>query len=356
MNKRFTGILAVILVFALILVAGCSSQTAAPAASDTPQKEEIPNVLALATNPTGTLTNTMGAGIATVLTKSMGVQVKTVPLNGPQEWFPMTNTEEVDMGVLSSYDSQLGYQGKSSFAEISGNKGFDIRLITIGHKNISMLITTNDSGIKTGADLKGKRYAGIISSSAGLTLKADAILANLGLTRDDVEEITVPNIAEAVLALQTGRADATYVGEGTPQVQELDASNKGCYVVSLDPSPEAVKNMFELYPAKIIPIDPGPKSVGVKEPNTMVMANYMYMVGRSTLNDTTVYTVVKNMWENNKELTEINSSLSDWTTDVFLMDDFVIPYHDGAIKFYKEKGIWTEDMEKRQQELLASKK
>jgi TRAP-type uncharacterized transport system substrate-binding protein len=68
------------------------------------------------------------------------------------------------------------------------------------------------------------------------------------------------------------------------------------------------------------------------------------------------YDIVKNLWDYNQELGAIHVRLKDWSTDRFVNSTNVIPYHPGAIKFYKEKGIWTQEMEQRQDQLVAEKK
>lgn len=356
MRKGLIIVLAALLMFAVV---GCGGKTASedtkkPQEQQQQQKEE-PKVLSLGTHAVGSLVNTVGTGLATELSKTMGIEVKTVPLTGPQEWLPMINTGEMDLGVMNNWDSEQGWLGGATYAKPSDGKGFPISLLATGGTTLIGVLVPNDSDIKTGADLKGKRFAGIITGSAGITAQEDAFLANYGLTRDDVTEISVPSIAAAATAVIEGKADATGVALGMANIQELEAA-KGARFLSLDASPEAVKRTNEKYQGSMVQASPAPKNVGVRQPNTNFWSYNMYFVGRNNLSEETAYNIVKNLWENNKELTAINKNMASWTTDQFAVQDNTIPYHPGAIKFYKEKGVWTDAMDKHQQELLAKKK
>ena len=86
---------------------------------------------------------------------------------------------------------------------------------------------------------------------------------------------------------------------------------------------------------------------------TYMMHFSNYLVSRTDVSDDVVYAVVEALWDNYQELGEIHPGLRLWTSDRFVIDDFLVPYHDGAIRFYKEQGLWTDAMEALQQELLA---
>lgn len=361
MRKLTTLIaLTVSVIAGLVLMTGCGNQPTAQSSSNNQQtqqkpQEQLPKIMALANNPEGTIVNSMGTGIVTVLTKSLGIQVKSSSLNGPQEWLPLLGSGEMDLGILNNWDAHTGWKGEGTYSKISDNKGFSISLIASGHKSQIGILVANNSDIKTGAGLKGKKYVGIVSGTPGIALQSSAVLANFGLKDSDVKMITVPNITASVQAIETGLADAASVALGTPEIASLDASNKGARFLSLDPSPEAIKRTTDIFPGSVLPVSPDKATVGIREKTNLL--NYeFYLVGRSALNDTTVYTIIKSLWDNNKDLTAINKNLSDWTTDNFVVENFTLPYHPGAVKFYKEKNLWTPALDKRQQDLLASKK
>src|SRR4030043_332928 len=66
-------------------------------------KPSLPKLLNLSTHPVGSLVNSMGTGLATVLSKPLTTVVKVMPTTGPTEWLPMIATGEVDMGVLNNW-------------------------------------------------------------------------------------------------------------------------------------------------------------------------------------------------------------------------------------------------------------
>ena len=65
--------------------------------------------------------------------------------------------------------------------------------------------------------------------------------------------------------------------------------------------------------------------------------------------------MVKVLGKNYKELGPVHPLLKEWTPERFVSKEARIPYHPGAIKFYRERGAWTDEMERLQKELLAQK-
>lgn len=64
------------------------------------------------------------------------------------------------------------------------------------------------------------------------------------------------------------------------------------------------------------------------------------------------YAALKVLWDNNDELRKVNARMRDWTRERMVSGQAAVPYHPGAIKFYREKGAWSAEMDKLQQQLL----
>jgi TRAP-type uncharacterized transport system substrate-binding protein len=80
------------------------------------------------------------------------------------------------------------------------------------------------------------------------------------------------------------------------------------------------------------------------------------VVARPDLSDESAYIFTKILWENDKELGPKHPRLKDWVKDHFANTRASAPYHPGAIKFYKEVGAWTPELEKHNNDLLALRK
>jgi len=67
------------------------------------------------------------------------------------------------------------------------------------------------------------------------------------------------------------------------------------------------------------------------------------------------YLITKTLLESQKELTMVHSEGKEWTVSNTLKPP-PAPFHSGAIKYFKEKGLWTPDLEKFQEKLLRKGK
>ncbi len=355
MKKKYLFLATCLLLLTLLIqVIGCGNGAVEKPPGTAGEEEGLPSMLTIGTHAMSSLFNAMGSGIATVASKHTPVEVKAIATSGPIEWFPMFLSGEMDMGVLNCWDAQMGWLGESDYAAVSGGKGFPTRLLTNGAFSIYSALVAEDSGIKTAQDLKGKSYVLNYTGAAGITAQAKAFLANHNMTENDVNVISVPGISDGVKAIIERRADcAGSANVGFALVEELEAT-RGSRFLAFDPSPEAVERAQKEFPLYPIDVEPGPGFTGVREPMTM-MAYDIYLVARTDLSDEAAYAVVEAIWENNEELAAIHPRLKEWTTDRFVSEQAVVPYHPGAIKFYKDKGVWTEEMDALQERLLSIK-
>lgn len=334
------------------VVVGCTiclatGPTAAPA-------QTSPSVMTMGTHPLGSLFNALGSGLATVLSAHVGREVKVMPTTGPVEWIPMMSGTEVDLGVSNNFDVQLAWRAQGPFEKLAKGKKTSARLLTSGAYSLHGPVAAVDAGIKTGNDLKGKRYVGECPGSPAGSALAKAYLANFNLKPSDVRMISTPSVAAAVSLVTDGRADCGWGQVGMGVIQELDVK-RGARFVSLDPSPEGLKRLQTHFPGAIVKVEPGPGMVGIKEP-TYVNAYDSYLVGREGLSNEIAYTIVKTLWEHNSELMPIHVAFKTWTPDRFVTKLATIAYHPGAIKFYKEKGVWDKEMDAVQEKLLKEQK
>lgn len=309
-------------------------------------RAEMPRSLNLATHGIGSLYNALGSGIATVLTRNANTVVRVQPFAGPPAWLPSMDEGKTDLGILTGADAVTSYNGISLYKKPFKNT----RLIAVGGSLHLSFYVKKDSPMETVSDLKGKKVPSGFSATPIVGLSTKAALASAGLTFEDVDAVPVSNLGVGNQAFIEGRLDAGWHSVGSPAVKEADARVGGVKFISVNDTPEGAKRMEEVYPGSYpSTLKAGAKTGVVKD--TSVLTNDIYLVGSKKLSDEAAYTIVKTLWEKNDQLAAAHPELAAWTRERMVNEKAFIPYHEGAVKFFKEKGVWTEKMQALQAKL-----
>ena len=212
------------------------------------------------------------------------------------------------------------------------------------------LLVPDKTDIKTVKDLKGKRMPVDYGAFYSATLTIRALIANAGLTVNDLKGLTVTTYVAGVRTLIEGRSDLTMGSVGSGITKELKTA-RGARYLDLDTSPEAVARMQKVHPG-YYPIKAKPGLAGLAK-ETMLMGKDITLICGGHLPDDVTYHITKALWENYKELAPVHPRLKFWTPNRFASARAVVPYHPGSIKWYKEKGVWTQELDEHQKKLLA---
>jgi TRAP transporter TAXI family solute receptor len=254
---------------------------------------------------------------------------------------------EIEFGVIVGSDGATAYRGIGPYRKAYPN----IRLSMIGAPIHLAFWVPIGSPIKTTADLKGKR---VPSGWAGLPViyyTAGASLANGGLTWDDVVKVPVAELGENLRAFLEGRTDVLWYCVGCPAIQEANARIRGgIRPVAIGSSPESLKRMADFNPGTYMMTVKKGTAVGIVE-DVPTQTEDMTVVAPVQLPEEVVYAVLKILWDNNDELRKVTPRMRAWTTERMVSNQAAVPYHTGAIKFFREKGVWSAEMEKLQREL-----
>ena len=308
----------------------------------------LPRSATLATHAVGSLYNAIGTGIATVVSRHTPITVRVQPFAGPPAWLPSMDGGETDLGVLTSADAATSYKGIILYKRPFKNT----RIVISGGSLPLGFYVPKDSPIETVADLRGKRIPTDYPGTPIVKLSSTAALATAGLGYNDIVKVPVSDLQSGAQAFMEGRTDAGWHSVGSPAVEEANARRGGVKFISVFSTPEAEKKMAEVYPGSYPSIlKPGAATGIVKE--TAVLTNDIYLVASKELGDEAVYEVVKALWEYNQELGDAYPALKSWRREGMVSKKAYIPYHPGAIKFFKEKQVWSKEMEALQAKLLS---
>lgn len=205
------------------------------------------------------------------------------------------------------------------------------------------LIAAGDAGIDTVADAAGKRIA-FVAGNPSVNVKCEAILAFGGLTLDDVQVITFPTYAAAMASMTRNESDATCTTPTTSQLYELAESPRGIYYVPLEADNQAGWDQL----LEVLPIM-GPSdediAAGLPEGEIAKMAAYRYPVITTTPDktDDEVYAFIKALDETYDLYKDGTATMVRWSLDMSGKPAIDVPFHDGAIRYLTERGIWTEE-------------
>lgn len=205
------------------------------------------------------------------------------------------------------------------------------------------LIAAGDAEIDTVADAAGKRIA-FVAGNPSVNVKCEAILAFGGLTLADVEVITFPTYAAAMASMTRNESDATCTTPTTSQLYELAESPRGIYYVPLEAdNQEGWDQLLEVLPI----MGPSDEDIaaGLPEGEIAKMAAYRYPV-ITTLPEKTddeVYAFIKALDETYDLYKAGTATMVRWSLDLSGKPAMDVPFHDGAIRYLKEKGIWTDE-------------
>jgi len=207
------------------------------------------------------------------------------------------------------------------------------------------LIAAGDAGIATVEDARGKRIA-FVAGNPSVNVKCEAILAFGGLTLDDVEVITFPTYASAMSSMTRNESDATCTTPTTSQLYELAESPRGIQYAPLEPDNQEGWDKL----LKVLPImSPSDEDVaaGLAEGETAKMAAYRYPVITTTEDKSAdeVYAFIKALDETYDMYKDGTAAMDRWTLEKSGKPAIDIPFHEGAVRYLKEIGVWTEEDE-----------
>jgi len=318
---------------------------------------QLPTNVGIGTHPVGGGYYACGTGIAKLISSKTKIHAVVQPFAGPNAWMSLMQSGKLELGLLSSSDAAWAYTGTFGYDQAYKN----LRMVLHGNVQSATTFTVlKQSGIKKITDLKGKRLAAKYGGNQMLQNLAEAMLRSVGMTWGDVVQVPIPDYQGSLRMLRERRIDAGTSGATTtPAALELHNA-LGVNVLSYGDMTAAdiAKGVPKEKQAILDELVPGcfPKLVkageGVIEKDTVLISYSIYLAASSLLSDDAVYTILKTIWENHAELYPVHPWLRDWKPETMPSDIQPAPYHNGAVKFYKEKGVWTEAMQKRQEQLL----
>lgn len=276
-------------------------------------------------------------GIASVSSKHAGINMRTQPMAGTQQYIPPINAGQLEFGVANIMQLTWAVKGASLS---QGHPSPNLRLVGTLMEFRTGAVVAADSGIKSVADLKGKRAPNGYSGSPLFDKIMEATLANGGLGWNDVTKIPITSLQQAWDTLAERKMDVATGALGTGYLDLLAQKLGGVRFIQFDDSPARVKALRDILPGVEIKLTQAgdKKLTGLDEPTRMMAYDMLLFCGKDVKDDI-VYRVTKAIYEHQAALTD-SSPLWRTFKPELLGKDQGIEMHPGAVKLLKEKGAW----------------
>lgn len=293
------------------------------------ERSKWPKALTLGTASVGGTYYIYGGVLAQLLTEKVGVNVSTQQTQGPNQNLILANSGKIELGMTTMGVALHGWNG-TGWAK--GKQYRDVRALFPMYDTPFHFVASERSGIKSVADLAGKRVG--VGPRAGtpgtyFPLMFDAL---------GVENVTIRNGGASDMAsqLQDGLIDVFAFAAGVPisAYSELEAKGGVRFFTFTDKEIETLlKKIPELSPS-VIP--KGTYRTQTEDHRTVGL--YNFGIAQKDLPDDLVYEIVKAVLENNKEMVQGHSAAKETVPQNASKNTF-LPFHPGALRYYKEKGI-----------------
>lgn len=312
------ALVALVALCALVVLGGCSK---------TAEVKEF----VLATGGTSGTYYPYGGAVANIWnTKVENMNVTAQATGASKENLRLISSEEAEFAIVQNDVMDYAFYGTDMF---EGQKLGNIAAIGTLYPEVVQIAASVESGIKSIADMKGKRVS-VGDAGSGVEFNAKQILEGYGLTFDDIKKSNL-SFKESSDGIQNGTLDACFVTAGVPNaaLQELAVSN-GLVLIPVDgEAADKICNKYGFYTKVAIPAGTYKGS----DTDTAALAIKATLAVSAALDETTVYNLTKALFENQAELAQAHAKGNDLSVEK-AVTGISVPFHAGAAKYFAEVG------------------
>lgn len=292
--------------------------------------------ISVGTAPPGGAFFVVGGAISQVVNDNIGDlewRVNAEATKGTQENIRRLSSGELDFALANAAISYFAVRGEGAWEAPQAVKA----VMTLA-PNVALFITPANSGIKKLVDLKNQRVV-VGPAGAGFEYFLQPILQAHGISYDDFTPLNNTQ-AGAVDMLSDGSAAAAFLGGAVPtaSITQASASND-IYFIPFD---EAAKSqLFDTYPFFNAATIPAGTYRGQSETYAGMNVGAMHLITAANADEETVYQFTKTAYEHRAEVVAKHPA-GRAINPKNVVRHTGVDFHPGAIRFYKEIGIWPE--------------
>src|SRR5262245_39429657 len=292
--------------------------------------------ISIATGGTGGVYYPLGGGLANVLSKALpGIQATAEVTGGSVDNLKLINAGRSEV-AFSMVDAALdAYKGQDKF------KGTEVpvRTLMVLYPNQMHVVTIEGTGIEKMADLKGKRVS-TGSGGSATEVMAFRVIEAAGLDKDKDMRRERLGVAESTAALKDRKIDAYFWVGGLPTAAVSDLANSPGVKIKMIDHDDLVGKMNQKY-GQLYVQDRIPKETykGMDGDNKQATVMNL-LVAHQNMDEKTAYNIVKAVFDHREELIRVHKEAENFKLEnQKTAAAGGIPWHPGALRFFKEKGV-----------------
>ena len=317
--------------------------------------EGLPSTLAWSAYDVGSGGYNQAVAIGNALKQQWGVNLRVLPgKNDVSRTLPL-KTSQVQFSANGVGGSYLAQEGVFEFGAKNWGPQPVRGLLINKSDQLLTVVAAKDSGVKKIADLKGKKVAWVIGAPA-LNQNITALLAFANLSWNDVQKVEFGGFGAAMDGVINGQADAAFTSSISGKAYQLAKSPRGIVYPVIDHADkEGWKRINETAPF-FLPFM-GSEGADLDKDHKVESATYPYpiLMTYAKQDDQLTYAMTKAMVELYPEYKDAAPGNNGWALD---RQNFawVIPFHEGAIRYFKEKGVWKPEFQAHNDKLVERQK
>jgi len=331
-------------------VMGVSITAASSSVFAQDSEPQLPEQMAWTAYNLGTTGYNQSVAIGAMLREKYDVTLRVIPgQNDVSRLLPLkTGRVQFSANGVATYFAQ---EGVYQFADPEwGPQPLRMVMSSSGLSNQAVAVAA-DIGVSSFAELRGRRVP-FVRAAPALNISMEAYLACGGLTWDDVVRVDFPGYDASWEGIINGDVDVAFGTTVSGPTRRLEASPRG---IAWLPAPHDDEGCWE----RLLNVAPyftkynATRGAGISDENPQEAGTYPYpiLITQADQDENTVYWLTRVMHENYDAYKDADPGAIGWALE-FQVFDWVVPYHEGAVRYWKEIGVWTDAYEAHNAELI----
>lgn len=276
----------------------------------------------------------LGAAIANMWnTKVPTVRASAQASAGGIENLNLIADGEAQMGVAVTSIMYESFTGTGSF---EGRANPNLRVMIGLYYNPNQVVVAKNSGVNSLNDLVGKSFA---SGAPGSTTEVETAihLKELGVNYPDALKVQYIGFTEAIDLMRNKQIDGAWIMAGIPNAAVTEMlSTAGGKLLPFEPALiDSLNARLPWYGPYTIPANTYPG----QDEDILTSAIKITICTDARVSDDVIYELTKAFWENIDDLKATQAPLKYTTLEETVLDLAGLPIHDGAARYYKERGL-----------------